>query len=54
MNKYLKFYKNNGYLVIHNLITKKIIDEFKKYFSENIIEKPKLRFSLMDKQKIDL
>lgn len=54
MNKYLKFYKNNGYLVIHNLIPKKIIDEFKRYFSENIVEKPKLRFSLMDKQKIDL
>ena len=53
MNKYQKFYKKNGYLVIHNLISKNIINNFNNFFHTNIIEKPNLRFSLMDKQKID-
>ena len=45
-----KFYKENGYVVIPNLINNKEIDKFLKVFQKEIVLNPKTKLQLMDKQ----
>lgn len=51
-NIYKKFYDNNGYVVIEDLVPKKHIDELLKIFSKDIINNKEILLPLMDKQKV--
>ena len=45
-----KFYKENGYVVIHNLIKQDDIDKFLNVYRKEIIKNKKIKLKLMDKQ----
>jgi len=45
-----KFYEENGYVVINNLIDKRLIDKFINVFKKDIIKNKQLKLPLMDKQ----
>ena len=44
------FYKENGYVVVHNLINELTIDKFLKVFSDEIVNNSSIKLPLMDKQ----
>src|SRR5210317_1972716 len=46
-----KFYKENGFVVVNDLVPSKQIDDLLKVFTEDIIKNKKIRLPLMDKQE---
>ena len=46
-----KFYKENGFVVVKDLVPSKQIDDLLKVFTEDIIKNKKIRLPLMDKQE---
>ena len=45
-----KFYQENGYVVIHNLIKDLEIDKFLNIYNSEIVKNKKVKLNLMDKQ----
>ena len=45
-----KFYKENGYVVVHNLIKSQEIDKLLGVYNNEIVNNKKIKLKLMDKQ----